>query len=73
MTENQTALSLETLVAYPLMIVIGLYMVASALVPFLEVYPPIFTVVFTLSGGIPAVTLFLKEKLAKYERVSPKQ
>ena len=62
MAENQISISLETLVAYPLMIIIGFYMTASAIVPFLQVYPPIFTVVFTLSGAIPAVTLYVKEK-----------
>lgn len=73
MTESQTAISLETLIAYPLMIIICLYMTASVFVPFLNVHPPIFTVVFTLSGGIPAVTLFLKERFSKYERITSDQ
>lgn len=62
-TNNQTSNLIENFVAYPLIIIITLYMMASAVVPFLKVNPQIFTTIFTLSGGIPAITLFFKEKL----------
>jgi hypothetical protein len=67
MTNNQTSTKLEIFVAYPLIIIIGFYMMASAVVPFLNVNPHIFTAVFTLSGGIPAITLFFKEKFYKIQ------
>ena len=65
MTNNQTTVKFEIFVTYPLLIIIGFYIIASAVVPFLNVNSKIFTTIFTLSGAIPAITLFLKEKLAK--------
>ena len=62
---NQFSKVIENFVAYPLIILIGLYVMASAIVPFIHVNNQTFTIIFTLAGGIPALTFFFKEKIPK--------
>jgi hypothetical protein len=40
-------------------------MVASAIVPFLHLDDQTFRIIFTLSGGIPSLTFFFKNKMRK--------
>lgn len=62
MTQNQATKTIENFVTYPLLIIIALYITASAVVPFINVNRQVFTIIFTLSGGIPALALFFNEK-----------
>ncbi|MGW8288762.1 MAG: hypothetical protein ACWGNP_00685 [Candidatus Bathyarchaeia archaeon] len=48
-------------VAYSIMILISLYLVASTISSFLPVPHHTFTIIFTVSGGIPVLTLFFKK------------
>ena len=63
--ENQVSKTIEDFIAIPLIILIGLYMVASAIVPFLHLDDQTFRIIFTLSGGIPSLTFFFKNKMRK--------
>ena len=48
-------------VAYCIMIIISLYLVASTISSFLPVPHHTFTLAFTVFGGIPTLTLFFKK------------
>lgn len=48
-------------VAYCIMILISLYLVASTISSFLPVPHYTFTVIFTVSGGIPILVFFFKK------------
>lgn len=48
-------------VAYCIVIVISLYLVASTISSFIPVPHHTFTIIFTVSGGIPALILFFKK------------
>jgi len=63
--ENQVSKAIEDFIVIPLIIIIGLYMVASAIVPFLHLDNQTFRIIFTLAGGIPTLTFFLKKKMRK--------
>jgi hypothetical protein len=63
MVEKQTNNAFENFVAIPLIILIAIYMIASAIDPILNLNSPIFRVVFTTSAGIPSLTLFIKKQL----------
>ncbi|MCK4885189.1 hypothetical protein KAS24_03865 [Candidatus Bathyarchaeota archaeon] len=62
---DKVSKAVENFVAYPLIILIGLYILASAIVPFIHLNNQTFTIIFTLAGGIPALTFFFKEKRCK--------
>ncbi|PVX24629.1 MAG: hypothetical protein CW716_09670 [Candidatus Bathyarchaeum sp.] len=63
MVENQLNKAIENFVAIPLIILIVIYMIASAIDPILNLNSPTFRVVFTISAGIPSLTLFIKKQL----------
>jgi len=63
--ENQVSKTIEDFIAIPLIIIIVLYMVASAIVPFLNLDNQSFRIIFTLAGGIPTLTFFFKNKMRK--------
>ena len=63
--ENQVSKTIEDFIAIPLIIIIGLYMMASAIVPFINLDNQNFSIIFTLSGGIPSLTFFFKNKMRK--------
>lgn len=63
--ENQVGKTIEDFIAMPLIIIIGLYMMASAIVPFINLDNQNFSIIFTLSGGIPTLTFFFKSKMRK--------
>ena len=65
MGENEVGKTIEDFIAIPLIIIIGLYMVASAIVPFLHLDDQAFRIIFTLAGGIPTLTFFFKNKMRK--------
>lgn len=65
MGENQVGKTIEDFIAMPLIIIIGLYMMASAIVPFINLDNQNFSIIFTLSGGIPTLTFFFKSKMRK--------
>ena len=63
MVENQLNKAFENFVAIPLIILIVIYMIASAIDPILNLNSQTFKVVFTISAGIPSLTLFIKKQL----------
>jgi hypothetical protein len=63
--ENQVGKTIEDFIVMPLIIIIGLYMMASAIVPFINLDNQNFSIIFTLSGGIPTLTFFFKSKMRK--------
>lgn len=63
MVESQLNEAIENFVAIPLIILIVIYMIASAIDPILNLNSPTFRVVFTISAGIPSLTLFIKKQL----------
>ncbi len=65
MGENQVSKTIEDFIAIPIIIIIGLYMVASAIVPFINLDNQNFRIIFTLAGGIPTLTFFFKNKMRK--------
>jgi hypothetical protein len=65
MKEGQGDIKIANFIAYSIIIIIVIYMTASTIVSFLPVQHQTFTVIFTLSGAIPALTLLFKEKCMK--------
>ncbi len=65
MEEKQGNTKLTNVIAYSIIILILLYLTASTIVTIIPVEQQIFTVIFTLVGGIPALTLLFKEKYIK--------
>ncbi|MDH5690173.1 MAG: hypothetical protein OEY81_01930 [Candidatus Bathyarchaeota archaeon] len=65
MGENQVSKAIEDFIVIPLIIIIGLYMMASAIVPFLHLDNQTFRIIFTLAGGIPTLAFFFKKKMRK--------
>jgi NhaP-type Na+/H+ or K+/H+ antiporter len=61
MQDDKGGTTTSFFVAYCIMIIISLYLVASTLSSFLPVPHHTFTIIFTVSGGIPALTLFFKK------------
>jgi hypothetical protein len=61
--ESQLNSAIENFVAIPLIIIIGIYMAASAIDPILQLNSPTFRVTFTVAGGIPSLTLFFKKQI----------
>jgi hypothetical protein len=73
MKGNQDSTTLANFIAYALTILIGLYMTASTIASFIPVNQQAFTIVFTLAGGIPALTILFKEKYAKNKQPQSKK
>jgi hypothetical protein len=63
--EKQGNTKFTNLIAYSLIILIGLYLTASTIVSLIPVEPQTFTIIFTIAGGIPALTLLFKENYKK--------
>ena len=62
MGESQLNKAIENFVAIPLIIIILIYMLASAIDPLLNINNQTFRIVFTVAGGIPTLTLFIRKK-----------
>jgi hypothetical protein len=52
--------ALVTFVAMPLIMIIALYLLACAIAPLIHMNSQIFSILFTVAGGVP--TLFLYQK-----------
>jgi hypothetical protein len=55
--------AIENCVVIPLITLIGLYLIASAIDPLLQLNNQTFRITFTIAGGIPSLTLFFKKKI----------
>ena len=64
MQDDKGSTTTSYFIAYSIMILISLYLVASTIASFLPVHHHTFTIIFTVSGGIPALTLFFNKKYA---------
>ena len=75
MGESQLNDAVENFVAIPLIILIGIYMIANSVAPFLNLNSLTFKVVFTISAGIPSLALFFMQKLNKQTKLkqTPKE
>jgi len=62
--EAQIIKAIYNFVAIPLIIIIGLYLVASAITPFLNLNNQAFRIIFTLAGGVPTLIFFLQKEKA---------
>jgi hypothetical protein len=62
--KEQLNKAIENCVAIPLIALIGLYLTASAIDPLLQLNNQTFRITFTITAGIPAITLFFKKNLS---------
>ena len=69
MGESQLNEAVENFVAIPIIILIGIYMIANSVAPFLNLNSLTFKVVFTISAGIPSLALFYMQKLNKQTKL----
>lgn len=69
MGESQLNDAVENFVAIPIIILIGIYMIANSVAPFLNLNSLTFKVVFTISAGIPSLALFYMQKLNKQTKL----
>ena len=69
MSESQLNGAVENFVAIPIIILIGIYMIANSVAPFLNLNSLTFKVVFTISAGIPSLALFYMQKLNKQTKL----
>ena len=69
MSESQLNDAVENFVAIPIIILIGIYMIANSVAPFLNLNSLTFKVVFTISAGIPSLALFFMQKLNKQTKL----
>ena len=69
--EGEVNKAIEQFIANPLIILIGMYITASTLDPFLQLNNP-FKLVFTAVTGIPILLFFYKEKYDAAKPIKPK-
>ncbi len=69
MGESQLNEAVENFVAIPIIILIGIYMIANSVAPFLNLNSLTFKIVFTISAGIPSLALFYMQKLNKQTKL----
>ena len=62
MQENKNNTSMANFVAYCIIIIIGFYLVASTIVPFVPVPPQTFTIIFTIAGGVPSLFILFNQR-----------
>ena len=70
MEDNKGNTAIINFVAYCIIILIGLYLVASTIVSFIPVPHQTFTLIFTVSGGLPALTLLVNKKYVNLKTVT---
>ena len=63
MEKNPSNLTQGYVIEYSIILIIVLYLIACVIVPFIPVKHHNFTIIFTVSGGIPAIALLFKEKI----------
>ena len=52
-----------TFVAIPLIIIIGVYLLACTVAPIFELNNQTFKVIFTLAGGVPIILFYSKDQI----------
>ena len=62
---GQVSKAIEGFIAKPMIILIALYMLASAIDPLLHLNNQTFRIIFTLAGGFPTLIFFFKTKRRK--------
>ena len=62
--EAQVIKAIYNFIAIPVIIIIGLYLVASAIIPLLHLNNHTFRIIFTLAGGVPTLIFFLQKENA---------
>ena len=65
MVEAQFKKEIENLILMPLIILIGLYLTASAIFPFLNLKNQTYNLIFTLLMGVPSLIFFFKKNIEK--------
>jgi hypothetical protein len=70
MEDNKGNPTITNFVAYCIMILISLYLVASTIVSFIPVHPQTFTIFFTVAGGIPALALLFNKKYVNRKAIA---
>lgn len=70
MEENRSNTTITYFVAYCIIVLIGLYLVASTIVSFIPVHHQTFTIIFTVSGGIPALTFLFNKKYVNRKTIA---
>ncbi len=70
MEGNNGNTTITDFVAYCIIILIGLYLVASTIVSFIPVNHQTFTIIFTIAGGIPALTLLFNKKYVNRKTIT---
>ena len=67
MVEAQVRKEIENLILIPLIILIGLYLTASAIFPFLNLNNQTHNLIFTSVMGVPSLIFFFKKNIEKSE------
>jgi len=65
LVEDQFSDAFKTFVAIPLIIIIGLYLLACAIAPFVDLNNLTFRIIFTLAGGVPTLLFYLKSQIGR--------
>ena len=63
MGEDQVTNSIVTFIVIPLILIIGLYLLACAIAPLVDLNNLTFRIMFTLAGGIPSLLFYLKSEI----------
>ena len=56
---------IETFIAIPVIIVIGLYLLACAIAPLVDLNNLTFRLIFTLAGGVPTLIFYSKSQIKR--------
>jgi hypothetical protein len=54
-----------TFVAIPLIIIIGLYLIACTIAPIAQLNNQTFKIIFTLAGGVPTLLFYSKDQIKR--------
>jgi len=63
--EAQCTGVIETFIAIPLIIIIGLYLLACTIAPLVDLNTLTFRIIFTLAGGVPTLIFYSKSKIKR--------
>jgi hypothetical protein len=70
--EGQYNKAIENFIAVPLIILISLYITASAIDPILQLNNSTFRIMFTIAGGTPTLLFFFRKQTTKHKRIEHK-
>ncbi|MEJ2241026.1 MAG: hypothetical protein P8Y18_02645 [Candidatus Bathyarchaeota archaeon] len=65
MGESKINDAIITFVAIPLIIIIGLYLIACTVAPIAQLNNQTFKIIFTLAGGIPTLLFYSKGQIKR--------